>query len=134
MRRAMARHEARMAARLAELEAARDGGRDVRQAARALAAQHDRATRHFQHERLVHLLVTLFFGGLAVTLVGALAALALSPAEAAETAGLFWTLAAGAAVVSALEGCYVVHYYHLENGVQRLYRFDARLAELADEA
>ncbi|MDR2453009.1 MAG: hypothetical protein LBD51_00280 [Bifidobacteriaceae bacterium] len=134
MRRAIGRHEAWVAGRVAELEAGRAGGQDVRDAARALAWHHHRQVRHFQHERLVHLLVTLFFAALLVALVGALAAVALGPAGAAQTAGLFQALAAGAAVVGVLEGFYVVHYYHLENGVQRLYRFDARLAELADQA
>ncbi|MDR2380850.1 MAG: hypothetical protein LBE08_06715 [Bifidobacteriaceae bacterium] len=130
MRRAIARHDALMTARIAELEAARAGGQNIGRPARALATHHDRATRHFQHERLIHLLVTLFFGGLAVALVAALAAVALGPADDDPIVGLFWALAAGAAVVGVLEGFYVVHYYHLENGVQRLYRFDAQLAEL----
>lgn len=64
----------------------------------------------FQHERLIHLLVmlttfllTLFIFGTALLLQQAL---------------LFLVLPLG----MVLSFAYMVHYYHLENGVQTLYR------------
>lgn len=88
----------------------RDGLGEVR-------AHHERRVRDFQHERLVHLLVTLFVALFALLAVGwtlvepSAAALALS------------------ALLLGLTGAYLVHYYRLENGVQRLYRLTLRLDE-----
>ena len=63
----------------------------------------------FQHERLIHLLVTLAFA--LMELVAAIVTV-LSPglAPAALTVLLLVLLVP-----------YVIHYYHLENGTQRLY-------------
>jgi hypothetical protein len=132
MRRAIAMHDSSMAARLACLERRRDAGQDVTDEARRLALHHDRMTRHFQHERLIHLLVTLFFAGLLLALMAAWAVLALSPLDAADTVWLATASAVACLVVGVLEAFYIAHYYHLENGVQRLYRFDQPLAGLAD--
>ncbi|MDR1118658.1 MAG: hypothetical protein LBL01_05120, partial [Bifidobacteriaceae bacterium] len=99
MRRAIAEHDAWIAARLDELRERRDGGAEVAAEARALAGFHDREVRHFQHERLIHLLVTLFFAGLLLALVAAWCALALSPLDAADTAWPAGALAAGCLVV-----------------------------------
>jgi hypothetical protein len=131
MRRGLERHRALVAERLAALEERRAAGQDVAAEALALAAHHDRATRHFQHERLIHLVVTLFFGGILLALAAALAAVTLSPLEGPETTWLTWALAAGCLVVATLEGFYISHYYHLENGVQRLYALDLPLSDLA---
>lgn len=66
--------------------------------------------RFFQHERAVHLLVTLAFAMFAV--VSLLAACITGEAL------LYLLLLA----LLLLLVPYIVHYYHLENGVQRLYR------------
>lgn len=63
----------------------------------------------FQHERAVHLAVTLA--------VALLAALCAAGALALEHAGLCLLLF----LLLGLLVPYLVHYYHLENGVQRLY-------------
>lgn len=69
----------------------------------------------FQHERLIHLLVTLFFSLLLVASVTAwLLASAAIPA-------LFIPLGALTIILFALDVAYIIHYYHLENGVQSLY-------------
>lgn len=65
----------------------------------------------FSHERLVHLLVTLFFG-LFTLLSAALCLVRCSPAALALSAAFLVLLIP-----------YVIHYYRLENGVQRLYTF-----------
>ncbi|MBR3312510.1 MAG: hypothetical protein IKG18_00070 [Atopobiaceae bacterium] len=63
----------------------------------------------FQHERLIHLLVTLAFA--LMELATAIVTI-LSPSIApAALMALFLVLLVP----------YVVHYYHLENGTQRLY-------------
>ena len=72
--------------------------------------EHRDQTAFFQHERLVHLLVTLTFALL--ELLSALACLAFPQAP----------VAALALLLLALLLPYIVHYYHLENGVQKLYQ------------
>ena len=69
----------------------------------------------FQHERLIHLLVTLMFGLLFVM-------------------GMLYVAAFPSPAVFALDFCilvllfpYIKHYYTLENGVQRLYAYYDRL-------
>lgn len=66
-------------------------------------------TSFFQHERLIHLLVTLAFA--LMELAAALATILWQSVYAAALMLLFLVLLAP----------YVVHYYHLENGTQRLY-------------
>ncbi len=77
----------------------------------------------FQHERLIHLLITLFFAGLDIAFVFCLL--------------IFVTLPVLAALVSIVcilltitEIFYVFHYYCLENGVQKLYQLSDELDEL----
>lgn len=74
-----------------------------------LARFHRAQIGHLQHERLVHLLVTLFFG--ACTLL-TLVVVVLRPE---------WPTAFLLLLLLALLVPYVAHYYRLENGVQRWY-------------
>lgn len=102
-----------------EQETARDLTAAERDALRAdLLAQFG----FFAHERLVHLLVTL---GFALFTLLAFAGAAYSGRLAA---------AALAALLLALLVPYIVHYYHLENGVQRLYVYYDRLTPLPGRA
>ncbi len=74
-----------------------------------VAREHLVQISFFQHERLVHLLVTLAFA-------------LMELASAVVT--LCWPTMLSAALTIlflALLVPYIVHYYHLENGTQRLY-------------
>lgn len=86
-----------------------------------ILARHLAQISFFQHERLVHLLVTLCFALMELVAVVAMVA----------------TASVGLAALSLLFLCllvpYVVHYYHLENGTQRLYGQYDRLYELAND-
>jgi Ca2+/Na+ antiporter len=97
----LARHEAFVRGRLAEAGEGADWA--------GLARFHRTQVEYLQHERLVHLLVTLFFG--LCTLL-TLLFLVLHP-----------QVPVGALLVLLLLLLvpYVVHYYKLENGVQRWY-------------
>lgn len=72
--------------------------------------------KFFQHERLIHLLVTLFyttfmliFMGLGVIFLG------------------FFIIGL---ILVAFVVCYIIHYFHLENGVQYLYvQYDKLVAK-----
>jgi hypothetical protein len=83
--------------------------------------------REFQHERLIHLLVTFFFGGLLLlSIAGGLFALTL----AADPNGpllniLAWTLLCPLLFVTEI--LYIRHYFVLENGTQSLYKLTQRL-------
>lgn len=82
--------------------------------------------RDFQHERLIHLLVTFFFAGLLLlSAAGGLVALTL----AADPSGpalniLSWSLCV---ILFAVEVFYIRHYFKLENGTQKLYKLTDRL-------
>lgn len=66
----------------------------------------------FQHERLIHLMVTLFF---ALFLLLSIGSLFIVPAEFKLTAVLL------TAIFFGLTIGYVFHYYFLENSVQKMY-------------
>jgi hypothetical protein len=118
------RHIETVDQRLAALAAAGD-----RAGLRRLAAHHREQTRNFQHERLIHLLVTFFFAGL---LAAALAALALCLAAGDPDGWTAGALVALSAVLAGLEAAYIGHYYRLENNVQALYELSSRLFAAGD--
>jgi len=70
-----------------------------------------------QHERLIHLIVTMTVG---IILIGILAA-------AIITQNILMYFAAIVAIIT--EGFYIRHYYMMENGVQRLYELYNLLME-----
>jgi uncharacterized protein YqhQ len=80
---------------------------------------HEQQLTSFQHERLIHLLVTLFFGFLVV--VSAPATILASYSEAFNPLAL--PLGILTLLLLVVELFYIFHYYKLENGVQRLYRY-----------
>ena len=88
-----------------------------------LARYHRTRVQEFQHERLVHLLVTFFFAGLF------LAALAAFLVTAAMGLAMNCLLGLLALILFVLELAYIRHYYQLENGVQRLYELTVAIEE-----
>jgi hypothetical protein len=94
--------------------------------ARGLYRHHVVRVRDFQHERLIHLLVTFFFGGLfLLSLFGVIVSIRF----AADPSGPLLTGLTGALALILLitEVFYVRHYYKLENGTQALYALTVRL-------
>jgi hypothetical protein len=85
----------------------------------AVRDHHHRRVRDFQHERLIHLLVTLFVALFELLAMGWL--LHEPSVAAAQLAGLLLVLTAA----------YLLHYFRLENGVQRLYLLSRQLDERA---
>lgn len=84
---------------------------------------HEQQIRRMQHERLIHLIVTMFC---ATFLLLAIGFTSVHPSIGG---------AALAALLLVLVGAYLVHYFRLENGVQRWYhladRIDARLGRVS---
>lgn len=68
-------------------------------------------TGFFQHERLVHLIVTVFFA--LFTIIAILLTIFTGEMAAAVLSGAFFVLLVP----------YIAHYYFLENGVQKLYTY-----------
>lgn len=115
MYRYMLRHERRVREWLIE-------GRDPA----ALLEYHSRRITWMQHERLVHLLVTLFF---------ALALVVFTVLMAMTGGSLYPILCAITAVLLIF---YIFHYYRLENTLQRWYvladEIDTALRKKSDAA
>ena len=88
-----------------------------------LAHYHRTRVQEFQHERLVHLLVTFFFAGLF------LASLAAFLVTAAMGVAMNCLLGLLSLILFVLESAYIRHYYQLENGVQRLYELTVAIEE-----
>ena len=86
---------------------------------RRLYEYHCNRVSDFQHERLIHLLVTFFFCGLTVVVLGAVLFL--------TDVALLPYLLALLLIFAVLDCAYVWHYYHLENGVQSLYQLTDEL-------
>jgi hypothetical protein len=82
-----------------------------------LLAYHQSQIQNFQHERLIHLLVTLFFG-LANLIVFSIT-LAFPRTEM-----LFLDI-----ILLIVLVFYIKHYFVLENGIQRMYGIDREIAE-----
>lgn len=91
----------------------------------SLLAYHIERVHDFQHERLIHLLVTFFFGFL---LIASVAAFLLQPLPE-----LNWPLGFLTAILFVLELAYIRHYYLLENGVQSLYPLTEKLSGVTPE-
>lgn len=88
-----------------------------------LAHYHRTRVQEFQHERLIHLLVTFFFAGLF------LAVLVAFLATAAMGVAMNCLLGLLSLILFVLELAYIRHYYQLENGVQRLYELTVAIEE-----
>ncbi len=90
-----------------------------KQKAEDLYYYHIDRVHDFQHERLIHLLVTLFFSGLLVlSIIGMLWIATLNVSGMVLLSVLLLILGA---ILFVTVLFYVRHYYRLENGVQRLY-------------
>ena len=86
---------------------------------RALREHHAQMIRFMQHERLIHLVVMLFVAVFLLLTAGF--ALVHPHLGAAALAVIFLGMTAA----------YLVHYFRLENGVQRWYHLANRLSERA---
>ena len=103
-----------------------DLGQDQREDSLLLLDSYNTTMIHnFQHERLIHLMVTFFF---AVVAIGSWIALLMW----LFTVNGEWDivtilLAVLALMLTILEACYVRFYYHLENWTQRLYALSTKI-------
>ena len=98
-----------------------------REAASALLNYHDVMTRNFQHERQIHLYVTLFFACLMIGswIISVMMMMAMGGFDV-----MLWPLALLALILTILEGFYIRYYYHLENRTEKLYQLTHEIYEL----
>ena len=101
------RHEAWMRQRMAE--------ENTPERLAEILATHDEMIARMQHERLIHLIVTMFIALFALLSVG----------FAVLTHELF--AFALCLLLLGLVSAYLVHYFRLENGVQRWYHLADQL-------
>lgn len=92
---------------------------------------HQKTVRDFQHERLIHLLVTFFFSGLLLLSIVSIFLFASMPTIYGY--GLLSTLVTIiCAFLFITELFYVRHYYQLENGTQNLYKLSKKIYKLLE--
>jgi hypothetical protein len=84
---------------------------------RELLAYHDKQTQWMQHERLIHLIVMLFVCLFMLLSFGFTILRTSAPAIILSVLLLILSVA------------YIIHYYRLENGVQRLYLLSNQIRE-----
>lgn len=89
---------------------------------RELRDFHRRQIAFMQHERLIHLLVLLTMAVLCLASIGFISVHPTLPGFAL------------ASLLLVLVSAYVVHYFRLENGVQRWYHLSNQLDEKCGEA
>lgn len=92
-----------------------------------LLSYHDMMTRNFQHERQIHLLITLFFAGLMLISWALLSAVLIMNGYnlALLPVGLL------ALILTILEGFYISYYYRLENRIAKLYSLADKIYRLS---
>ena len=90
---------------------------------RRVLAEFELKIEYFQHERLIHLMVTLSF---ALFLLLSIAGIFIFPREFAVTAILLTCIFFGLTIG------YVMHYYFLENSVQKMYHMRDEIIAFLD--
>ena len=91
---------------------------------RRVLAEFEVKIAYFQHERLIHLMVTLSF---ALFLLLSIGSLFIFPSEFILTAVIL------VAIFFILTIAYVFHYYFLENSVQRMYHMRDEMISFLDK-
>ena len=90
---------------------------------KSLAAYHAQMMASFQQERLVHLLVTLFFATMVVVFLFVTIWITYKSGLILEFTPLYLV----DLILIVLTGFYIKHYYFLENHIQGLYKYTEKL-------
>lgn len=102
---------------------------ELRARAEKVYHYHQDMTRNFQHERFIHLIVTLFFGMLFIASAVMFLYLALQATSYTISVIATFTIFV---LLAVTEMCYIIHYYHLENGTQSLYKLSKQLEKIIE--
>ena len=120
------RHKKYVEERIVELRE-----RKNKTAARDLQEYHVITTRNFQHERAIHLAVTLFFAVLMIGMWVFTGWLVLFVGTG-ELSCTILPVILLVLILTVLEGFYIRYYYALENRTQRLYELDKQIYDLLE--
>ena len=90
-----------------------------------LAEYHQEMLQNFQHERAIHLAITLFFAGLTILSLAVAAILTLYIDSLMPLIPIY----ALSLILLILEIFYIKHYYFLENHIQALYDYSKKLRQ-----
>lgn len=90
---------------------------------------HNETIKIFQHERLIHLIVTFFFAILFLISVFVSIYIATTSSLALLSMSTIIVI-----ILFITETFYIHHYYQLENGTQSLYEFTKRLYQLKSKS
>lgn len=85
---------------------------------------------NFQHERSIHLTVTLFFVSLLLASIVAMLSLMAFPSSYGLSS-MSTLMMIVIAILFVTDIFYIRHYYQLENGTQRLYELSKKLYNLS---
>ena len=94
---------------------------------RNLSDFHYKNVCNFQHERLIHLIITLFFASLFI--IFAILPLILSTTFSDSNELIYATLIIDL-IILILEIFYIKYYFELENGTQKLYKYSKIIYEI----
>ena len=96
-------------------------------ASEELISYHLQIVQHFQHERLVHLIVTMFFALFLLIFFAMFIFMSITLTKCGEILIIGTGLITLILLITTL--FYVAHYYKLENGTQRLEDMTRKLYE-----
>lgn len=88
------------------------------------------AVGNFQHERHIHLLVTLFFAALMLLTAGVSVILSILGSSYSIYNTLNILVLAIFAIIFIIEIFYILYYFKLENGTQKLYEISKKIYNL----
>ncbi|MBQ6393836.1 hypothetical protein IJH74_01145 [Candidatus Saccharibacteria bacterium] len=89
----------------------------------SLIAYHREMVQNFQHERLIHLIITLFFASLTILTIIITGWISCIISDLLVIGPLILL----ATILLILTLFYIKHYYFLENHIQKLYDFSKKL-------
>ncbi len=93
-----------------------------------LAEYHREMLTNFQRERLIHLIITLFFSAVSLAIIGVLVWSILALGFAVEMTAFYILVI----IIISLTVAYIKHYYFLENHIQGLYDYTKKLMTKED--
>lgn len=94
-----------------------------------LVNYHNQTVYNFQHERLIHLIITIFFAFLEIISVVGLILITFIPQNNINNL-LTILITIIFTVLFITEVFYILHYYKLENGIQKLYKYSQILKDI----
>lgn len=92
---------------------------------------HNTVVQNFQHERLIHLIITIFFAAMLFLAIAGLFFITSISSSYVSTNLLTILASAIVIILFITELFYVRYYFQLENGTQSLYKYTEILYQMA---